>query len=92
MPLPRPFALIQTEDQWLRASHLNTALDNGILELAWTRDQAGESAATRSPNLRDSPSIVRAVCITACRNRARWNGSCGPVEIRCSPLLRGPTP
>lgn len=40
MPLPRPFALIQTEDQWLRAFHENTALEAGIVQLAFVDDTA----------------------------------------------------
>jgi len=49
MPLPRPFALIQTEDQWLRASHLNTALDDGVVGLAWIADKAAASAGGPVP-------------------------------------------
>jgi phage tail-like protein len=40
MPLPRPFALIQTEDQWLRASHENTALEAGVVQLAFEDEPA----------------------------------------------------
>ena len=38
MQLGRPFALMQTEDQWLRASHRGTALEDGILQLAFIDD------------------------------------------------------
>jgi phage tail-like protein len=34
VPLPRAFALMQTEDQWMRAYHDNTALDAGVIQLA----------------------------------------------------------
>ena len=40
MPLPRPFALMQTADQWLRAFHENTALEAGIVQLAFVDDTA----------------------------------------------------
>lgn len=35
MPLPRPFALVQTEDQWLRCAHQDTALIGSVVELAF---------------------------------------------------------
>jgi len=43
--LPRPFQIVRTPDQWLRASHDGTFLDarEGIVELAWT--SAHEDAA-----------------------------------------------
>jgi phage tail-like protein len=44
MPLPRPFALIQTEDQWLRASHENTALEAGVVQLAFEDEPAAMPA------------------------------------------------
>ncbi len=40
MPLPRPFALMQTEDQWLRAFHDNTALEAGVVQLAFVDETA----------------------------------------------------
>jgi phage tail-like protein len=45
MPLPRPFALIQTEDQWLRASHENTALEAGVVHLAFPEEPAPAPAS-----------------------------------------------
>lgn len=43
MPAPRPFALIRTQDQWLRVSHDHTALEGEVVRLYW-RDEtaAGE--------------------------------------------------
>lgn len=38
MPGPRPFSLVQTADQWRRASFENTALNDGVVQLAWTTD------------------------------------------------------
>lgn len=35
MPEPRPFALVRTQDQWLRASHENTALQGEVVQLYW---------------------------------------------------------
>src|SRR5688572_19430829 len=40
MPAPRPFALIRTQDQWLRASHENTALQGEVVQLFWHDDAA----------------------------------------------------
>lgn len=42
MPAPRPFALIRTQDQWLRASHENTALEGEVVQLYWV-DEKTES-------------------------------------------------
>jgi phage tail-like protein len=38
------FAMIHTEDQWIRASHENTSLDveNGVLQLAWVMEERAE--------------------------------------------------
>ena len=44
MPAPRPFALIRTRDQWLRAAHDNTALEGEVVQLYW-EDQKPESMA-----------------------------------------------
>src|SRR5262245_12788150 len=38
MPAPRPFTVIGTEDQWQRASHQDTALVGGVVQLFW-RDE-----------------------------------------------------
>ncbi len=43
MPTLRPFALIRTHDQWLRASHEQTALEGEVVQLYW-RDDAPASA------------------------------------------------
>ena len=40
MPAPRPFALIRTQDQWLRTSHENTALQGEVVQLFWHDDAA----------------------------------------------------
>ena len=40
MPAPRPFALIRTQDQWLRASHDQTALEGEVVQLYWTDETA----------------------------------------------------
>lgn len=40
MPAPRPFALIRTQDQWLRASHENTALQGEVVQLFWHEEAA----------------------------------------------------
>jgi phage tail-like protein len=40
MPSPRPFALIRTNDQWLRASHENTALEGEMVGLYWANEDA----------------------------------------------------
>jgi phage tail-like protein len=42
MPGPRPFSIVHTADQWRRASFENTALNDGVVQLAWTTD-AGEA-------------------------------------------------
>jgi phage tail-like protein len=44
MSLPRDFALIQTEDQWLRSSHENTAIEAGVLQLASEPEQVATPA------------------------------------------------
>ncbi len=40
MPAPRPFALIRTHDQWLRASHDSTALQGEVVQLYWLDEKA----------------------------------------------------
>ncbi|HKP86447.1 MAG TPA: phage tail protein [Blastocatellia bacterium] len=40
MPTPRPFALIRTNDQWLRASHDGTALQGEVAQLFWLDEKA----------------------------------------------------
>lgn len=52
MALPRPFALIQTVDQWRRAGHHGTTLTSGAgeVEIAWTVEAAdAEPAAAPEP-------------------------------------------
>ena len=46
MALPRAFALIQTEDQWLRVLHDNTALEAGVVQLAAIEETAIDAPAT----------------------------------------------
>jgi phage tail-like protein len=48
MPAPRPFALIRTEDQWLRASHDRTALEGEVVQLYW-REEKAESVDADEP-------------------------------------------
>ncbi|HEV7374860.1 MAG TPA: phage tail protein [Pyrinomonadaceae bacterium] len=36
--VPRPFALIRTEDQWRRVAHDSTALEGEVVRLAWGED------------------------------------------------------
>src|SRR6266550_7608293 len=45
MPAPRPFALIRTQDQWLRVSHDHTALEGEVVRLYW-RDETTAGADT----------------------------------------------
>ncbi len=40
MPAPRPFALLRTQDQWLRASHEYTALEGETVQLYWRDESA----------------------------------------------------
>lgn len=44
MPAPRPFALIRTHDQWLRASHDATVLLGEVVQLFWDDDEAVSSS------------------------------------------------
>jgi phage tail-like protein len=44
MPVPRKFALIRTNDQWLRVSHTNTALEGEVVQLYWLDDKPGGNA------------------------------------------------
>jgi phage tail-like protein len=44
MPAPRPFALIRTRDQWLRASHINTALEGEVVQLYWGDEDTASGA------------------------------------------------
>ncbi len=50
MPLPRPFALVQTGDQWLRCGHVRTSLEEGIVELA-TIDDTAQSNGQAAPKI-----------------------------------------
>jgi len=36
MPFPRPFALVQSKNQWRRAAHQGTALVGDVVQLSWT--------------------------------------------------------
>src|SRR3954467_7943960 len=47
MPVPRKFALVRTQDQWLRASHINTALEGEVVQLYWVDSKAAESGAPK---------------------------------------------
>ena len=49
MPIPRPFALMQTEDQWLRAFHKNTSIQAGVVQLAFVEDTALNVAGDPPP-------------------------------------------
>lgn len=48
MRVPRPFALIRTHDQWLRASHDQTALEGEVVQLYW-RENPTESDDANKP-------------------------------------------
>ena len=58
MPFPRPFALVQSEDQWRRAAHQGTALVGDVEQAGVTRDRAvgrdggGEDRKQRRPRRR----------------------------------------
>lgn len=41
MSVPRPFSLVGTHDQWLRASHERTALVGDAVQLGWRTEAAG---------------------------------------------------
>lgn len=41
MPVPRPFAIIYTKDQWSRVAHQGTALDGDVVHLARVESEAG---------------------------------------------------
>jgi phage tail-like protein len=49
MARPSPFALIQTDDQWLRCSHIRTALLNGSVQLAWEEEPQLPPAEGEAP-------------------------------------------
>ncbi|MCC6234190.1 MAG: hypothetical protein IT580_16220 [Verrucomicrobiales bacterium] len=50
MPLPRPFALVLTADQWRRAAHSRTVLVDDTVQLAWIEPPGlGSSAASKLP-------------------------------------------
>jgi phage tail-like protein len=49
MGFPRAFGAIQTEDQWLRCSHENTALEQGVVQLAFVDDTAAPSQGSAPP-------------------------------------------
>lgn len=40
MPVPRPFALVRTHDQWQRVSHSDTALEGEVVLLKWLDNKA----------------------------------------------------
>ncbi|HJQ69625.1 MAG TPA: phage tail protein [Blastocatellia bacterium] len=50
MPAPRAFALIRTQDQWLRVSHNKTALQGEVVQLFW-RDEKPQTAGDHKPCL-----------------------------------------
>jgi len=58
----RPFALVRTQDQWLRAAHEDTFVDarSGAVELAWSRPPAGDAA-------KDAPTAGGLAFDAACR-------------------------
>jgi len=51
MPVPRPFSLVRTEDQWRRAAHQGTSLqaDTWAVQLAWESEPSGEAATGPAP-------------------------------------------
>jgi phage tail-like protein len=52
MPVPRPFSLVRTEDQWRRAAHQGTSLqaDTWAVQLAWESEPSGEAATGPAPS------------------------------------------
>jgi phage tail-like protein len=61
--VPRPFALIRTEDQWRRVAHDATALAGEVVHLAW-----GEAAAGEKSNPLPAPSVGAGLAFDAhCR-------------------------
>lgn len=64
MAVPRPFALVRTEDQWRRAAHDATALEGEVVHLAW-EDEEKEGERPAPP---DKPKIVAGLAFDAhCR-------------------------
>ncbi len=49
MPLPRPFALLSTDDQWRRAAFQNTALEQNVVQLAWVDTASAGSGGGMAP-------------------------------------------
>ncbi len=51
MPAPRPFSLVRTGDQWLRAAHDGTFLDvaGGVVELAWALPETTDAPEAETP-------------------------------------------
>lgn len=44
MPVPRPFSLVRTADQWRRSAFSNTALLGDTVQLAWREEEIAEDA------------------------------------------------
>ena len=51
--MPRPFALIRTEDQWRRVAHDRTALEGEVVHLAWDEQLEAAQVLTRDALSRD---------------------------------------
>lgn len=51
MPPTRPFSVVTTQDQWLRAAHRGTGYDarTGAVELAWTAGEAARASEDPPP-------------------------------------------
>jgi len=49
MPVPRPFAIVSTDDQWRRSAFQDTALDQDVVHLAWIDTVSTGSAGGVAP-------------------------------------------
>jgi len=49
MPVPRPFTVVSTDDQWRRAAFQDTALEQDVVQLAWIDESSTGSAGGVAP-------------------------------------------
>jgi phage tail-like protein len=49
MPVPRPFAVLSTDDQWRRAAFQDAALEGDVVQLAWIDPASAGSAGGVAP-------------------------------------------
>ena len=91
MRLPRPFSLIRTNDQWLRASHVNTALQGEVVQLYW-RDRELESGGEEQFDERGGGLASDGHCrlyrsVPAEGSRTRYLGRTRSVASNCLDAL-----